>query len=625
MEQAYRVVYSPFVLKLLHIRLLYLDKLLVTYLPQISGKRHDVMRHFIIDSYHIGVLLDDIAKESQLLTQEEHTIDLYFVNFEYALYRMSKRARAANDEEDGSLAFTCEQQVWASAKLHKKEELLALHCRRYLEAVYFDSRGKRRERLATRVQHFFNLKHTAEKDASLRGGEVIYYDKSSVMTLLYLYFLDEFMAEARSLSHRQYMSQVSGQGMTAYIQGLTDVLSHSATETVKNDPDILFLAMIRSKLCAILVDHMRSWCIKEEPTTGNEDMIYVADDEELSLARHSRRFNHYTEIRAPEYLAEGVDPYRLESDEMLSLERLLSPTDRPKPGQIRYLPFDKNRGYYEAIASELLFHIRLTERHTCQESCLGCNLCDYLYKNPEMSNLITLCTHSRYNALHRTEKKLERVALDEELVFHNRLSLCPALRGHLFRLLYTLTLLLYHTDFILPDRNTCTLFEMVNLHALLLGMSEGHVLGEGLAERLVQIVSRVIEGREERDYHALMHEQPVVASLALEMHLLTCVCTLIDKQRTVVEKYERSLTTLPANVTYTAHATLMAALKRVYLYYMRTLYSQIQWNSPSRPLGIEARQRHGDEKEQRDPDRDTESGSRSGVVGGVVPVEGEYP
>lgn len=49
--------YNPFILKLIHIKALYLDRLLVAYLPTLARDKHDLMRRFITDAYHIDMLL----------------------------------------------------------------------------------------------------------------------------------------------------------------------------------------------------------------------------------------------------------------------------------------------------------------------------------------------------------------------------------------------------------------------------------------------------------------------------------------------------------------------------------------------------------------------------------------
>src|SRR4051812_49115934 len=101
MERArlYDWVYNPYILKLIHSKAYYVDKLLALYLPSVSRHKHDVMSAMMLDHYHVSMLLDDIVLATQLVCTQEFTFDLYLLNFEYFFYRLCQHyVEDVNDE-----------------------------------------------------------------------------------------------------------------------------------------------------------------------------------------------------------------------------------------------------------------------------------------------------------------------------------------------------------------------------------------------------------------------------------------------------------------------------------------------------------------------------------------------
>src|ERR1700744_575352 len=138
----YHVIYNPFILKLIHSKAYYLDKILTIYLPIISKVKHDVMKNFIISNYHVNMIIKDIILSCKLSNEERFPFDVYLCNFEYFLFRLTEQyvktplTRDRIDSKDG--LFTYEVIMRQDIIKEKKEYIIGVLIERYLNRIYFD-------------------------------------------------------------------------------------------------------------------------------------------------------------------------------------------------------------------------------------------------------------------------------------------------------------------------------------------------------------------------------------------------------------------------------------------------------------------------------------------------------
>jgi hypothetical protein len=519
MEKPQRFIYNPFILKLLYVKLHYLDRLLVDYLPRVSRERHDALRQIILTNYHVDMVMCDVVRANLLAQRATYTIDVYLINFEYFLCRMTDSFVRVRQHQRES-RFACEFLLTQTVETTGKQTLMRDLTVRYINKLYFDVKQRSQEkRLRDRVRLFFNIKQLVERELGPRfrpDEHTLRYDKSVVAGLHYIYFVNEFMSDRSHLfdKHKRNIVQfVNNAAATAttggsifmtggdsieavmhvdeyqnvrdYVAGRTDVLDekqldsvygcdpeqqqppppHQAGETNSEEKrlmdeyasDFVFLTQLRIKLIQWTVDHLWAWCVKDVYVNRVRPDILTRDPQdtaELRRLAHEHHYNQYTQLSAP---SRQALPY---TDALYSAFTGLDKDARLS--EPVFLPLETNRKFYAAIAHEILFTVRLRARHS-ESRCgndtdtdtMACALCRYVYLHQDVNHLCIQCQRHRYNT--PTESLLDegrdRQQLDHYLT-HSVLELRTPFTGHLFRMLYNVTLLLYHTCIIMTSPDT---------------------------------------------------------------------------------------------------------------------------------------------------------------------------
>lgn len=570
-------IYNPYLLKLIHGKAYYMDKLLCIYLPGVTRVKYDIMQWLLIYNYHVGMILRDITQLSMLCEKEQFGVDLYLVNFEFTLFRLCEQyikedpLTMDKDTDDG--LYRCEAILKQCVETSKKRILMRHLCTRYLNRVYFDRhRDEYKTRVRERACLFFNLKHLVEEEF-IRGitmnDDIVHYDKTAMMALMYLYFINEFIGDtSRTLNKRALKSsQKIMVDNIAYIKGeTTESPPVVIIEEEENCDDLVFLEKVYHKLTDTLVEYVHGWCIKEKITVLNRDSPRVESKEEMRVRRHNEKYNHYTMMSVPSLLTYPYnDPaYR---EFLLAEEENESLCTKPI-----FLPLEEGKKFYEAITYEMLFHLRLGARHACMGS--ACQTCYYTYTHYAIHEFNKRCHANRYNKQRYGNDDMgDRVALDRYLKY-TVIEVIPAFRGLIFRLFYHMSLILYHTEIVIKEDDVkrsreTDLFAMVDLGELIGRMTKKNDYFVDIEKRMQSVV---VENRG-GELRPIMEEKEDVRRLALDMTVLSDLISGIDKQYITIEKYERTLSkkVLPGN--YKIHTQMMNYLKLLYIYYMRIMHS----------------------------------------------------
>ncbi len=571
MNQGIRYIYNPFILKLIHGKAYYMDKLLAIYLEEVSKVKHDIMKWLLIYNYHVSMIMRDIIQLDTLCEKEKFGVDLYFINFEYTLFRLCEQYVKGNgkhldiDTDDG--LYICEAILKQYTVNNKKEALMRRLCERYLNRVYFDKhRDEYKNRVRVRAQLFFNLKHMCE-ETFVKGitmsDEVIHYDRDAMMSLMYLYFINEFIADETRTLHKQQLSSLNtvNENTRSYVHGETTDLS---IDDITENDDLVFLYTVYDRLKSSLNDHVCGWCIKESTSVNS---VRSETDEERRLRIHNEKYNHYTKMAVP-----SIAKYPLNDPVYRSF--ISGEDDDEEDESIQFLPLVEKRKFYEAVTYEILFHIRLNARHP---SCAGdaCNTCFYTYVDYPIYEFNKKCHACRYNKVRYGDDSMhERVIFDRYLK-HTVIEVIPAFKGFITRMLYHIMLILYHTDIVLKDpvikgSREMDLFAMIDTGALVTYIMRSNFFCN-IDKKLLTIISGCRD--EKSESLPFMSEKEDVKRFALDMAVLSDIIHGIDKQYMTIEKYERSLSKNVSSANYNIHIQMMGYLKLVYIYYTRIMHS----------------------------------------------------
>ena len=572
-----RRIYNPFLLKLIHVKAYYIDKLLSIYLPSVSRVKYDIMKWLIIYNYHVAMIIRDISQLSHLCSTEKFGVDLYLVNFEFILFRLCeqyvKEDPLSRDRDTDDGLYQCEAILKQYVNVNKKGDLMRRLCERYVSRVYFDRhRDEYKNRVRDRSRLFINLKHTLELNFErgiVMDDDIVHYDKAAITGLLYLYYINEFIGDTSRAIHKETLQSTPNDDDTmAYIRGESSSLNHvPLIQEEECNGDLVFLYAVYDKLANNLVDYVCGWCIKEKMTVLNRDSSRVETSEEIHMRRHEEEYNRYTEMTVPCLTTYPLDDIKYRNFILGSQEG-----DLPRPV---FLSLNEGKKHYEAVTYEILFHLRLASRHACPGET--CNVCRYTYTHYTIAEFNKQCHSHRYN------KERYRIPLDrsigDRIVFdrylrHTIIEIVPVLRGFIYRLLYHTLLILYHTDVILKeqsikDARENDLCAMIDIGELMDSLMSVNLLAD--IESRMKSVIRESRGVDEVGH--VIHEKEDVRRLALDMVILSEIIHSVDRQCMTIEKYERSLSKKVTHGQYRVHTQMMNHLRLLYLYYTRTMYA----------------------------------------------------
>ena len=503
-----RMIYNPFVLKLIHAKLHYMDRLIVAYLPEAAREKHDALHHIVArGDYHMDLVLRDIVSADACSESAKYPLDIYLVNFEYFMWRMCGFYDPPPPPSSPSpprtkvaviCDFPCEYIMRQHVETAHKQDLMRRLTRRFLYSVYFADKqphgDDEQRRLRDRVTLLFNIKTMIEKEigplqkgsSSSSGEYTLHFDRAACAALHYIYMINEFMSDRVHMFDKnrrnivKFTNQQSVfmhgqddayQNIRDYIAGHTDRLEEGPIDDTVGlaggdgsllmqsyAEDFVFLTHLRTKLIETLVNYMYGWGVTDRYT----------------LMDCHQHHCHYLRTQAP---SRTHEPY---SDRKFSHFAGYD-TDAHLPPPV-FLPLAGNEKFYAAIGHEMLFTMRCDARHgetrcgdsdRTNEDTTHCTLCSYRYlRSRIVSDFSEKCHAYRYNTptTHTQERESEhdRTRLDKYLM-HAVMELVDPFQGHLFRVLYRLTLLLYHSALLIEETEVrqdtrYDLFRMISLN-----------------------------------------------------------------------------------------------------------------------------------------------------------------
>jgi len=130
------------------------------------------------------------------LSEERFALELYGCNFEQYLYRMGQICRPREKDRISAELFPCETLCLLEVERdgERRRRLLTRLIELYVVKYYVESRPAYRALIEERATLFLNMKHTAEKEVVDTPHCTVRYEQSLCVTLLHLYFVNEFLA-----------------------------------------------------------------------------------------------------------------------------------------------------------------------------------------------------------------------------------------------------------------------------------------------------------------------------------------------------------------------------------------------------------------------------------------------
>lgn len=417
-EKEARVVYNPFILQLLHQRVIYrakLDKII----------SHSLQRETIIRDNRLDQsIVTEVTFLLRRLYQQKLQFDPAFVSFEKSLFQafilfFPKRRTIPeglckfNDDplfgcEDFLLSFLSKIGPNEEENRTSLNDLLLL----YLEKYYTFKKGDCVLESKTRVNLFFQLKESSENSV-LKNGVLVQYREEQVVTLLYLYLLNELLSFNESLQSEQ-LHQFQTNPHQPYDERLSrECKLSSLLEKYKKRGSLL-----RLLYDALMEHHERDLSLS----------LFESPEESIRLEPNRLGGNGETRRLLKDKEKEGGGGF------------IVIPKST---NHLVYLKLSKDQHHYRYIVRRFIFDNHLYQNHEnlCLSSGGGsCRLCQYFDSDKSIRNL-----HEFYGIISSGRKELriflENLILDrlehlESLVFKNAWQLLKLVNssGHLFYL-----------------------------------------------------------------------------------------------------------------------------------------------------------------------------------------------
>ena len=97
------VVYNPYILHLLYVKMRYMRQIVMRYYRRYSDKAEDVTRlmdYCVLNDAYTQILTRDLEVMQAFMQKEEFPMPLYYCHYEYYLFRLSQVFKAPGDSID---------------------------------------------------------------------------------------------------------------------------------------------------------------------------------------------------------------------------------------------------------------------------------------------------------------------------------------------------------------------------------------------------------------------------------------------------------------------------------------------------------------------------------------------
>jgi hypothetical protein len=594
-------IYNPYVLSLLYAKVLYLGRLRALYVKEVLGsegvveERHSLVR----DNLYDRLLVADVFHMTVAMSKERFQFDLYYANFEYMLLRMLSLYGGRRGElfrspgfyvEMGDLFFS-DLKCMEVLGCEENKDILTEAVLHYIGVYYFRQLVDYNRNASTRVALLLNLKRAAECAVVERqGGDrdyTILYNRDVCTSLLYVYFLNEFLGRAReekaafALTHNSLFLEAADSG-----EGWAEAERGRQEECARLDHRILLMERLSVALARQYEDEFRGW-----------SFVSVSPEHPQPLPRGEDHFARYTMVGC---VKRRVNQVKGQGGDLVITEI--------NTRNLRYLNLLKNRTHYEYVTRRLIFdqalrmlHYvhhhkeeedpplrmrRITEADVKRRPL--CYPCRYVAQCEPLFDFYQQCEQYSYNTCHyvqRDSRALENEARLHQFLASVMIELLSPLESIIYKNLWQVQHLFASANLSLPLKEGLTitttteasLFQMLDLHALVKDVLASYREVDGGEDARIAMVLQQCKQRSSQTVSNIVIEKWHI-KLAMDVDVLLLVMRALAKQEAAIEKYERSLA-LPGHLvlhdsvesTRHCYSELMRIMTEIYTLYKQEL------------------------------------------------------
>lgn len=206
-----RIVYNPYVLHLLYVKLRYLTTVVRYYYDRYAvgdrpNDRASLNDCCVLNNLYCELMTEELAATQNLMTKENFPIALSYMHHAFYVFRFMQSFRMKFEPQSalfGSIQYACEKTAITVIVTEEHKMLMQHLVRRYVEEFYLScgtaTTKQIQERTERRVELFFHVKRTMEKEVEEACMDkentqcFIRYDNELVATLFYIHLVEELM------------------------------------------------------------------------------------------------------------------------------------------------------------------------------------------------------------------------------------------------------------------------------------------------------------------------------------------------------------------------------------------------------------------------------------------------
>lgn len=563
------LVYNPFVLHLLYVKMRYLRRLVMRHYRRYTEGAVFV-DYCILNDWYTEIVTKDLEVMQATMDKERFPMPLYHSHYEYYLFRLSHVLSTPGDAYDelyGGRRFECETSALKVVDQdHYKLKVQSL-IHDYIVAFYFAANGNTEKR----IELLFGTKHTLEKEIgeSMIDKEnmefFVNYDKELCATLFYIHLVDEMLSlrekEMATLNHEPVITKYKFKKRKLHKEG--------ATLYNRKDEGDMTLCIL-NKLLLNLCQSFRQQIVertkyyqkpKEEESTSwfstTKTVVVFEPAKKAHLLNHvyllDRPHEECLIIKSPPSIGRSSF-YR---NAGLGQNQTCS---------VRYIAYcSENRVHYVQILYRLVFELFLREKHRCPHLNSACYFCSYYTRgtnNKKVAQFLTLCEEqieepdSLQGRIHSLNVELEKLYIER----------APALTLCSYKTLANVFCLFECFPLLLEGKEAChSLLSVINPVEMLRSLSSTVILSKlelKMCEILKLCRAKIGLLEEEEGAIVIIREQ----ALAMDIELVRLLNQAIVTQQNEIIRYERSIsTTKVAGIGKTLSTEISRVLEKIYM------------------------------------------------------------
>lgn len=559
-------LYNPWLLKHIYSHLLFSLELVTQwhwYYPS-KDDSYEAKKRLIIENIYVEYVIYEIDLLNQSMNKELFPLDIADVNFEWLLYRAVFLFRPIEiDSYPVHLCIgsqsNCELKISNFLESLTKEESHTIYTllQNYIKKIYITEITQYKDKITQRYAILFNMKHLMEnyvKEKFKDTDYVIVYSRELVMTMIYQFFIEEFIGEQKIFIN-------------------TLIHHHNSSNNNNNENEIKEARKIQNKLESLL-------CMVKKQYKDEFDGFALMANPSISLEKYRQRAKEQNDHNNL-----CINPVPVISIVVLKTHKIIITEE--ETSRYRYIRLKGNYNHYISIARRFQFDYYLRRNHhilECKQELdeknnnyalkyvKYCSTCHYFGISINFTNFYEQCE--------RTYATIDEHDID----FFNTVivQMIDSITGLLYLTLYNISLLFKMAHFSISYTEYCQIINCSKNHRKkdvdFLQMVDIQGLFNQIHEQLKTVmIDHAIDLAiiTCHPYRNIDKETPEQHLIAVQYALFSQLITAITKQETDIEKYERSLSnhllSVNAGSSETIHRNVQVTLIQIYNLYRELL------------------------------------------------------